>query len=268
MDFNKLPVLSQDEIKKRSFDILKNLRNICEEHNYTYYLAYGTLIGAVRHKGFIPWDDDIDVWVPINQYSELLCTLENESPYETINCLTDKEWVRGFSKLSDPETLVVDNFKNPYSTANRGISVDIFPLFGEDDERQRILIQNTALMMSRMNNFKAGMFKYNIVKNTIFGFLDLIKRNNYFYRDRLFALEANADGKQYVGNVTTPYGMKDLHNASFFEKCELMFEGEMFSAPKGYDGILRQIYGDYMKLPPLEKQIQTHDTITYLIKDV
>lgn len=266
MDYDKMSILSSDEIKRRSLEILKNLHAICERHSITYYLAYGTLIGAVRHQGFIPWDDDIDVWVPIGQYKDLMSILEKESPYEIINCLKDNDWVRGFSKLSDPETLVVDNFDNPYSTANRGVSVDIFPLFGEDDDKQRKKIKYTSLMMSRMNNYKAGMFKHNILKRMLFGLLDFFKRDNLYFRNKLFSLETEAFGNQFVGNVTSPYGVKDHHSANYFEKTELIFEGEKFCAPKGYDSILRQIYGDYMKLPPVEKQIQTHDTITYLIE--
>ena len=212
MDYDKMPILSSDEIKRRALEILKDLRGICESHNITYYLAYGTLIGAVRHQGFIPWDDDIDVWVPISQYEDLMNILEKESPYEVINCLKDADWVRGFSKLSDSETLVVDNFENPYSKANRGISVDIFPLFGEDEDKQRKKIQHTALMMSRMNNYKAGMFKQHFLKRLLLGFLDFFKRDNLYFRNKLFRLEMEAAGNKFVGNVTSPYGMRDHHS--------------------------------------------------------
>ena len=266
MDYDKMSILLSDEIKRRSLEILKDLRSICERHNITYYLAYGTLIGAVRHQGFIPWDDDIDVWVPICQYKELMDVLEKESAYEVINCLKDDDWVRGFSKLSDPDTLVIDNFENPYGKAKRGISVDIFPLFGEDEEKQRKKIQYTALMMSRMNNYQTGMYKHHFLKSILLGLLVFLKRDNLYFRNKLFRLEMEASGNKYVGNVTSPYGMRDHHSVLYFESTELIFEGEKFSVPKGYDGILHQIYGDYMKLPPVEKQVQTHDTISYLIE--
>ena len=121
--------LSLEERKKIGLDILKDLDGICRSNGIKYFLAYGTLIGAVRHKGFIPWDDDIDIWVKIEEYEKLLEALKAQSKYEVISNLDSEYWQNSFSKLSDSSTIIIDNGLNQNECLRRGVAVDIFPIF-------------------------------------------------------------------------------------------------------------------------------------------
>ena len=98
-----------EERKRICVEILLEFDNICKEQDITYFLAYGTLLGAIRHQGFIPWDDDVDVWVPIEEYFQLIQVLKLKSKYKLLECFGNENWPMGFSKLSDPSTIVIDN---------------------------------------------------------------------------------------------------------------------------------------------------------------
>ena len=260
----ELNIREEQEI---SFQILKEIKNICLRNNIKYYLGYGTLIGAVRHNGFIPWDDDVDIWVNIKDIEELFRLIREETDYQILNHLEDVHWIRGFSKIYDPRTLIIDNFSDAFRRANRGISVDVFPLFEiPDNEAERNKIISTYKKMRIIYLSQEGYYK-SVIKDTFCKFASFIGKNASYYNKKLYDLEKKQYNSGLIGCITSPYFSNDIHKNEEFGDMELSFEGEMFSVPSGYDTILRRIYGDYMTLPPAEKRKHTHDSKAYYIGD-
>lgn len=264
--------LSLDERKIISIRILDEIDSLCKKHGIIYYLAYGTLLGAIRHKGFIPWDDDIDIWVSGKQYIMLLDILEHESCYHLLNHYKDKNWPLYFSKLSDPSTLIVDNTSS--LNLKRGVSIDIFPLFGCVKDKGWInKVQHNATMISRYYEFNNDLFSNDSsVKNKMKKFIVMIDKkmghDEMYWKKRLVGDEAQEGNLQFLGCPLSPYRIHDIHEKTNFSySTEVEFEGKHYSAPCGWDQILKNIYGDYMQLPPKEKRVSNHNVRAYYLEE-
>ncbi|MBE6864709.1 MAG: LicD family protein [Ruminococcus flavefaciens] len=253
--------LSLEEKKKISFEILCNLNSICEKYNITYFLAYGSLIGAIRHKGFIPWDDDIDLWIPISQYEKFLEIVKKETDYSVLDHIHDIGWPRGFSKVSDKDTIVFHDSEKYRTKSRYGVSVDIFPLFAvKSDASWCNKILKTRNRIVYLQRYSLGVYKKNsisaICKAIASKMLIVMKKDEMYYKKKLFQLEQTASDSRQVGCIVSVYKMKDIHDiACFGETIKVEFEGKFFSAPIGYDRILRDIYGDYLKLPSIKNRV-------------
>ena len=263
--------LDLKEKKQIVFDILCDIDDICKKHNITYYLAYGTLIGAVRHKAFIPWDDDIDIWVRAEDYRKLLEVLQAESKYQLLDNLKSSAWPRLFSKLSDPNTSVV-NRNADKMTLSRGIAVDIFPLAKVTDyARLTVLMRKAKRRIYALYKCSIKYVEKSSLKNVQNKLIDLwLRMSNRaqlsYWQNKFFMYELGDENGRKLAWVDSVYGSRDVHDLSDFESTvEVEFEHRLFPAPKGYDIILRRIYGDYMKLPPEENRISNHDVEVYRI---
>ena len=255
-----------DEKRKKiwlvELDLLVLFDTLCKEHNLTYFLMHGTLLGAVRHKGFIPWDDDIDVVMPREDYDKFLSIAEEfEQPYFLQTPLTDSESGFSIAKLKNSNTTCVNElFK--YQDMNFGIHIDILPLdnFVEDGAKERYETINAL-------NIEASTFMR--LKHP-----DLDEKNkqrvkNYSGKpvSEIFS-EVEKISSQFkdikTDKVTVaPLTLYPLENSVFERKdfsdkvmCE--FEGFSFPIPIGYDRLLKVMYGDYNVLPPIEKRGSWH----------
>ncbi len=270
--YSKKKEISLDERKKIELGILKHLKNVCEKNNLKYYLAYGTLLGAVRHKGFIPWDDDIDVALPYDDYMKLIGILQNDKKYVVIDPYHNKECYYYFSKLVDPKTIM---FEDKLKLINKmGVFIDIFPICNlPDDEKKRknyvIKINKMIKMAKRQSWAESYYVSNNIIKSLIKFFLFLpqhifsvVTNNN----KRILKMidQSSKNGSNFV--VTGPgiYGINEIINKEVFETGSLVeFENELFQAPKDWNIVLTKTYGNYMELPPEEKRINPHITKAY-----
>ena len=115
--------MSLDERKQVSLDILNYIDEVCKRENMSYYLAYGALLGAIRHNGFIPWDDDVDIWVRADDYWKF-AELMRKSKYDILFYPYNNGWDMHFMKISDASTVIKDN----NTLTKRGVAVDVFPL--------------------------------------------------------------------------------------------------------------------------------------------
>lgn len=256
--------LSLDEKKNIALQIMIDLDALCARHHLTYYLGYGSLIGAIRHKGFIPWDDDIDIWVPIEVYQQFLELVEKETSYRVLNNFLDRGWSRSFAKVSDTRTVISNDNKKSRTLSSYGVSVDIFPLFGipaaPDWSRKLLQIRNKVVYLQR---YRLGLYQGGSpanLKKKLWSKLSLaLGRDEKYYKARILALELSSPDAPRVGCVISVYRTKDIHARKDFSKTvDVTFEGHTFQAPVGYDRVLRRLYGDYMQLPPPEKRI-AHD---------
>ena len=214
--------LTDKEVKQIELDILEYVHNFCEENGLKYIMNYGTLIGAVRHKGFIPWDDDIDISMPRADYEKLIASFPKNGRYKILDHRTSKDYFNNFVKVIDTNTKIVDNRND--KTYESGLFIDIFP-------------------MDRFDDMKAVDKTYNLES---FKLLSFSKHCNIVYGDSVIKEKEVLDFDP------------------FKEIIDMPFEGVTLKGPKEYDKLLRQYYGDYMQLPPVEKQVNPHELDAYM----
>ncbi|MEG1457924.1 MAG: LicD family protein [Acetivibrio sp.] len=235
--------MSMEEIKREQLQVLKFLDRICKENNIRYYLTYGTLLGAVRHSGYIPWDDDIDILVEIKDLKRLVEILKDNEDYTMISCFNTENYFEEFAMLTSNHTISdINNFPVQMSA---GVFVELFPLSGlpsGEKEYEDYIIHIKELEMKRCGKL------YSPVE---------CKRASDELMDYIASYDF--DECEYAGFLLSPYYLKDRFKKDVFEYGErLLFEGNFLSVPKNYDQYLKQIYGDYMKLPPIEEQYTHH----------
>ncbi len=258
---------SIEELKNVELEILKNFIEICNKLNLTYYLDCGTLLGAIRHKGFIPWDDDIDVIMPRPDYDEFMQKAGEllKPEYFLQNYNTDKQFQQAFSKIRDSRTTFIEK-EIINLDINHGIYIDIFPLDGynpENEEQNKKNEENFYLLRLQTQRRFEG-FKILPEKQEKFKISDKKygKMTNYelnIEKEKI-AKQYDYDKCKYVKSYYSDFADNTPIPKEIFEKGELKpFESIMANVPQGYDEYLERLYGDYMKLPPLEKRVSNHN---------
>ena len=247
--------LTLDEIKRIELGILDYVVDICEKNNLRYFLAYGTLIGAIRHQGFIPWDDDIDIIMPRPDYEKLLDICES-IPNEKFQIMSsrDDSYLYGFAKVVDRKTRIIDD--NIESIPGLGVWLDIFPYDGMTSKSS---FNNHFCFF--LNKLRAAAVYRQFPKDRganyliwrvcrLFGFKPFLRMYEYFCKLVPY------DTSKFVGLISDK---KDYHDSSLLStEVKVEFEGKVYNAPIGYDQILRTYYGDYMQLPPEEQRVSHH----------
>ena len=253
-----------EQLKKIEVEMLKEFITVCEKLGLKYYLAYGTLIGAVRHKGFIPWDDDIDVVMPRKDYEEFLKYGGELLPEHLfLQCIdTEPDYMMSFAKIRNSNTTFMQNSDRKFKI-NHGVFIDIIPLdFCPDNEKefQKILSKKKRYDF-RINSY----LDYGTTKNIntkikiaiyklVYPSLKILKNK----REKLYSKVSNSN-KFTIYCFSKPW----LNTAPiewFGEGIELEFEGILVRAPKEYHKWNNKIYGDYMQLPPIEERVPHHYT--------
>lgn len=266
-----MKAIGLDEQKKIELAILKELDIICKENNLKYYLAYGTLLGAVRHKGFIPWDDDIDVWMPREDYEKFLriCAGKTINDKYRVLSMHDKDYIYAFAKMVDIRTLVEEKWM---LTNILGVYIDIFPLdilpINEKHRKRyinKLLLAHYGLLMSTRENKKRKTLLVSVLSRLAYYPLRIFGYRRWLNRVDKLSRKYQSNEKRYIGNVSIDsYIAKECYRAECFEDgVRLRFEDAEFAVPKNYEKILNTIYGDYMQLPPLEKRIKKHENKAY-----
>ena len=260
--------MSFEETKQVELEILKHFAAFCDANGLRYFLAYGTLIGAVRHKGFIPWDDDIDVWMPRPDYNRLLEIFNSQNgryrvvnPYEKISRHT-------FAKIIDTQTVKIEQMID-YS--NGYIGIDVFPLDGEPSDE----LEFSKWYVKLQKQYKRHSFfvienKGGLKRKFLLPILKFVLRNKDIYLRKANKLHLKFPYQkcEYIGAVESVYNFKSnrYKREWFDESTEIDFEDTKFKVPVGYHKILTQMYGDYMKLPPKEKQVTHHSNNTFWLE--
>lgn len=263
--------LTIQEIQRVSLEILKEVADLCEELHLRYYLAWGTLIGAIRHKGFIPWDDDVDIMMPRPDYDKLLEYLyTHKLPNLTLfNRTSCSEYPYMISRISDDRYILeMENEKS----VGMGIFIDIYPMDGMGATLEEAL--KLGAYTDRMSSlcYQATREHY-AIETTTSVFRKIIKRPVFLYakmvgKDKfqnsietyMMKHKLDYDSSEWVGDlVWLSGGAKEILKREWLDAYEMApFEQYEFRVPKMYDPVLKQTYGDYMKLPPKEQQIGHH----------
>ena len=245
--------LSLSEKRNIQIHMLLEVDSFCRKYNLKYSLAYGTLLGAVRHKGFIPWDDDMDIMMPI---SDLLIFKKTFSS-DTINYTdvdTDKNYSFAFPRLVHNKT-----FSNYYGIdKGTGVFIDLYPVLGLPDSQNEIkkfflkgnILLNIRLWFMRIRKFSTKYFS--IYRIPFFNFIQKFYRN-FIYK---YSYKTKGPFFTYGGELI----LKNVYYWDLFEELiDLEFENHNFYAIKKYHFFLKQKYGDYLTLPPENERIAYHE---------
>lgn len=258
-----------EEIQSYLLAAAKVFGRYCEENHLRYYLSGGTLLGAVRHQGFIPWDDDIDIMMPRKDYEKLLNAF-SDSRYKLIDCDSDKDYGSPYARLWDSYT--TRDWGN-MKQKEIGIYIDILPIDGYPDSLFLSNLRNRRLLTLRKRRFyamkkhsRAGRLqkiKELIRKLYPFSANDISRKMNRMARKNDFETSA------YVGVQSGTYHQEKERNprSVFDQTVYLPFEDTVFPAPSGYDVYLTHLFGDYMQLPPEDQRKGRHAQNIFLKED-
>lgn len=248
------------ELQNCELDILKQFIKVCDKLNINYFIIGGTLIGAVRHKGFIPWDDDIDVCMLRKDYEKFLKEGQKilEDKYFLQTYKTDKEYPCCFAKIRNSETTFIESSIN-HLDINHGIYIDIFPLdnlYKYSKIKSKLLYYSLFYEYFKKSNNKLKRL-FNKIARIIYRKKDKIKLCEKL--DNIYQ-KNNKKDSDIIINYCGAWGDKrESHKKSdFMNYTMLQFEDIQVKAPIGYDRVLKDTYGDYMTLPPKEKQVSHH----------
>lgn len=247
-DFSGKKEITVEERKNLQYEILKYLKDICIKNGLRYYLAAGTLLGAVRHKGYIPWDDDIDVYMPWKDYKKLIALFktgkEKSDRYSLLyyGVVDNFSWI--YVKIQDNRT-VTRGIRFPL-VCDIGVNIDIFPMGGIPSDT------------SRLNELKQMVsdFQKNWA-NHLLTFTNESETTNIANQIERIMSKYEFDESPFVGYFINGYWNWEMHHYSAYEKSiELLFEDDYFMAPVGYDEVLTHSYGDYLQYPPNWQTLQ------------
>lgn len=265
--------LTFEEIRSLCLDIMQDVHEFCVNNNIRYSLGCGSLIGAVRHKGYIPWDDDIDILMPRPDYERFCNDYHSAKGYECM-CYQKGEYWSAYARVCDAKRTYVHS-PSPMGKKDLGVWIDVLPVDGaENDPTEFSKHANEAL--DRFNRLQR-VRSFQKVRNSTF----LIRLG--FYAISFFKqLNVNKETEKYIecckripyGSTkyaaiyTTPLlGAPRHHSYDAFKDYLLVpFEDKSFYIIKEYDHYLSNIYGDYMKLPPEGKRVPVHSMHKYYWK--
>ena len=262
--------LNEEEIKTLELGVMDYIHNLCERENINYSLAYGTLLGAVRHKGYIPWDDDVDISLKREEYDKLYQAVlrDNDPIYKVVSWENDSRYPYPFYRVYDSRTVYENNYIE--NDIDLGICVDVFPFDYYADVNKEMVKLDTYRRLSvytlyGIHSKNAGL--KNIVRYLLVLVFRLTRVKTWNKKMNLLSMQAN-------DNDSIDYLMENKRTSTKFEKTLLdkvmdsPFEDRIYKIPEDSYQILSAIYGDdFMEIPPVEKRVKHDDFVAY-IKEV
>ena len=257
-----------EELKSLQLDILIKVHGFCIENNLRYTLAYGTLLGAIRHKGYIPWDDDIDICMPRPDYEKFLRSFNGK--YDNLYVIAPElnpDYYAPYANVVDNRTLLLERYNR--HRVDIGVKIDVFPLDGvsnveEYKETRKLMKYYQRILSAKRHTLsKDGRFVTNIklylrkLQYCGFNYADIQRKIIARVTKNDFNKSPLADCLAYqTREILVPRSIYD-------EYIDIEFEGHIFKAVSDYDLPLRKDYGDYMKVPPIDQQLPHHGFTSY-----
>ncbi len=263
--------LTMKETQEISLEILKIVADICEEQDFRYFLIYGTLIGAIRHHDYIPWDDDVDIMMPRPDYDRFLAYMSEhikEYPHLRIfNHDVCREYPYMITRVSDQRYKIIMENEKEYGM---GVFIDIYPYDGLGQTKKEAVryglrgdhLSSLCYQATRdhfaMETTTSLLRK--VIKYPVYLFSRAVGKERFQKKLESLARVKEYDSSKFVGCVIwLSWGEKDIYLRKWFKEYIMMPFGKYeFRVPKEYDRILRHIYGDYMQLPPEKDRIGHH----------
>jgi len=258
--------LNIDEIKKIEIGILNHVTSFCDEKGIKYYLDAGTLLGAVRHKGFIPWDDDIDILMLRDDYDKFLKSYKGTSEKFILLDEGNREYVYSFMKVCDADTSLIEDGVTPID--NYGVYIDIFPIDAlPNDGKTRYKAQKQLGFLSLLLHFSRLQIREDnkLYEKIIKRLLSIVFNNSVLKnKQQKLIRKYKIDKPRYMTNyVSTPDRFRTIPSSVFVGEKYISFEGKEYRVPFHYEVYLQILYGSYMELPPVEKRVTIHQYKAY-----
>ena len=276
--------MSSDDIKKMSLEIIKDVHVFCEQNHIKYSLAGGTLIGAIRHDGFIPWDDDIDILMPRPDFERFFKTYKSKNGFKSFcrNITNDSNVLIAFGRVCDVERTIVNQGVSPWVNQEVGVWIDIFPYDGApSDKEEAYSYINKMYKEWKLANFarwKFGdtHFSLNLAHTKKMRFKLVLKKFFSFFVSKSQIDEFikkckayNYDSCDYIAMYAQlQYKEREWMPKTVINKCNLhKFEDTELYIMQGYDQYLKSLFGNYMELPPESDRTGRHTFNKYFWKD-
>lgn len=254
-------------------DMLRLIDKICKAEKITYFLSGGTLLGAVRHQGFIPWDDDIDVMMPRPEYERFLKAAPKymSKRYAMVHPATTDTYHKPWIRILDKYTRA--GSEEPSEDPNTTLFVDVFPVEGLPTNKllceifyKKMRVYDILLKCRRRKTVTIGQ-KFWPIKMILFALTRVRSATGYALAMDRAAKKRNFYQSVYAGScLVTHYGSRERCPAEVFRgSVNVTFEGDTYPAMIGYDTYLKNLYGNYMQLPPEEKRHPEHVTTAWIV---
>lgn len=252
-----------NKLRNIELDMLSCIDSISQKIGVKYFLIGGSLLGAIRHKGFIPWDDDIDVGMLREDYELFMSKAVEFLPdyYFLQNYNTDKEYYLNFAKIRDSRTTFKEK-SSSHLKINHGVYIDIFPIDYADNAKNVFRKIKRNLLTTRiLNVFHLGDIKYTWIQKVKLNIVKLLWQNPKNAVKALDKLSTSNKPSNRMGNLFGAWGAREIMDSALFEEIDyFQFENLLLPGIKNYNQYLKNVYGDYMKLPPADKQVPHHFT--------
>lgn len=256
-----MKTIEVEALKKVQLEILDYLHDFCMKNNIRYWIDSGTLLGAIRHKGYIPWDDDIDVGMLREDYDRFLSIFNEASDrFKCYSIENNPHFLYPFAKVLDTETIL---YEPDEKGEKLSINIDVFPYDKAPEDKKELAKmykkRNKLQKMRRLSNHH--VHEGGFVRRALIAIISLpfkLFPKGYFEKKIVKnALRYKDSNSSQIGDFTCRE-IISVNREVFDSFVDVEFEGRKFKAPVGYDTWLRAFYGDYMELPPVEKRVSEH----------
>lgn len=264
------------DLQKRIFEIYKEVAIICKKYDIPYYSIGGTCLGAIRHHGFIPWDDDLDIAVPIERFEEFVSIMNKELPeyYKVYTARERQHYGNTFIKISDERTAHIEDWGRDFTDSFHGVFIDVMPLAGVPERKLSKRIYCFKIQWYRFVNDKRRFpYRMRDKRSFISKFMWILLypfirvHPYYYYSDKWLSLlkENPMNQSNYVGYVWSE-GVYRLTFPTYYfaEGCYRDFEGFLMQCPKQPEKFLEKMFGDYMRLPNENERYGGHEGLVNL----
>lgn len=259
---NMSPITSE-ELKLIQLEILIEVDKFCKKNDIYYSLAFGTLLGAIRHKGYIPWDDDIDIMMLRNDYERFLATFKSER-YKVIHHKINSKYIHPFAKVYDVDTVIKDCLM---PSLEYGVNIDVFPIDRAAENLKTMQrFQTKKNMVNLLFNLKTVRLtkRRTLIKNLVLAVSKIsllpIPVSYITNKMELLGIHFNNMETSKAGIIVPADNRIDeiLPESFFSEYIDVSFERHMFKSIRNYNGYLTASFGNYLELPPIEKRVSHH----------
>ena len=266
------------QVQLLQVDILNEFKRVCEKRSLRYFAIGGTCIGAIRHAGFIPWDDDIDVAMPLEDYMKFMAAAKKElnPPFELYDLHERQYFTVNFLKVHNARTAFIESAASPYPDLHMGVFIDVMPIYAlpKDKRETRRLLDWHGLTLRKNECARLFVPERRSILTKIIALSTRSRRKagdyNYYLKklEERFSKYSFEEAEQILfgWRTTSLLRFRAKYNRMVFPKRlfagfkEMPFESTTIRVPIGYDEYLRQDFGDYMKLPPEEERVSVHPT--------
>lgn len=252
--------MTPSELRQVQISILRAVAEFCRQHELTFFLWAGTLLGAVRHQGFIPWDDDVDIAMPRPDYERFCAQFDHggEAPFRVVDMTSDPDYPYGYAKVTAGGTSITGRSR---ATVPLGVNVDIFPVDGwpAGRIRSRMHFATLRILHALLSARSAATYdNFSGVRRLVLPvLLPVLDRVPVRTLAAVISRRARAcayDGADTVGVTAFRY-LERVGHSAYEPGSEVQFEGMTLPGPRSPDRVLSNLYGDYMTLPPEDERV-------------